>query len=44
MIGARFYTQLDAALSHNDVIEQELSKVRFCFISIHIYLYLSINV
>ncbi|KAK2168696.1 hypothetical protein LSH36_15g19075 [Paralvinella palmiformis] len=26
MIGARFYTQLDAALSHNDVIEQELSK------------------
>jgi len=26
MIGARFYNQLDAALTHNDIIEAELSK------------------
>lgn len=28
MIGARFYTQLDAAQMRSDVIENELSKVR----------------
>lgn len=27
MIGARFYTQLDAAQMRNDVIEEDLSKV-----------------
>lgn len=28
MIGARFYTQLDAAQMRSDVIENELAKVR----------------
>jgi len=27
MIGARFYTQLDAAQMRNDVIEEDLAKV-----------------
>merc|ERR550525_760053 len=26
MIGARFYNQIDAALTHNDIIEAELAK------------------
>ena len=28
MIGARFYTQLDAAQMRNDVIEEDLAKVK----------------
>lgn len=28
MIGARFYTQLDASQMRNDVIEEDLAKVR----------------
>lgn len=31
MIGARFYTQLDAAQLRSDVIEVELSKVIYTF-------------
>lgn len=36
MIGARFYTQLDAAQMRNDVIEEDLAKVEssYCVISI----------
>lgn len=29
MIGARFYTQLDAAQMRNDVIEEDLAKVNY---------------
>lgn len=29
MIGARFYTQLDAAQMRNDVIEEDLAKVKY---------------
>lgn len=31
MIGARFYTQLDAAQMRNDVIEEDLAKVKSAF-------------
>lgn len=31
MIGARFYTQLDAAQLRSDVVENELAKVSFYF-------------
>lgn len=31
MIGARFYTQLDAAQMRNDVIEEDLAKVKRAF-------------
>lgn len=34
MIGARFYTQLDASQMRNDVIEEDLAKV-LAFIHLH---------
>lgn len=42
MIGARFYTQLDAAQMRNDVIEEDLAKVQ-CNKSIHILASMYIN-
>lgn len=42
MIGARFYTQLDAAQMRNDVIEEDLAKVQ-CSKSIHILASMYIN-
>lgn len=39
MIGARFYTQLDAAQMRNDVIEEDLAKVKNKkrYIKLHLY-------
>lgn len=37
MIGARFYTQLDAAQMRNDVIEEDLAKVNAKIVHIHLY-------
>lgn len=35
MIGARFYTQLDASQMRNDVIEEDLAKVyEMCYICV----------
>lgn len=39
MIGARFYTQLDASQMRNDVIEEDLAKVQAgCYIYVQEYL------
>lgn len=43
MIGARFYTQLDAAQMRNDVIEEDLAKVKRAFKSLYTGLRLCIN-
>ena len=46
MIGARFYTQLDAAQMRNDVIEEDLAKVT-CVVKglcTHLHLCLSVDV
>lgn len=46
MIGARFYTQLDAAQMRNDVIEEDLAKVK-CVVKglcTHLHLCLSVDV
>lgn len=42
MIGARFYTQLDAAQMRNDVIEEDLAKVKSAFKSLYTGLHLCV--
>lgn len=42
MIGARFYTQLDAAQMRNDVIEEDLAKVKSAFKNLYTVLHLCI--
>lgn len=44
MIGARFYTQLDAAQMRNDVIEEDLAKVKSAFKSLYTGLCLCVQI
>lgn len=44
MIGARFYTQLDAAQMRNDVIEEDLAKVKCVVKGVCTHLHLCVSV